>query len=479
MMRPPFPRRSPAAVLAAALLASACTLAPVYERPAAPIPTAYPADAPAVSTAAGTADNGARAPEDWSQAFLDPRLRQLVVKALERNRDLRLAALRIEEARALYAIQASASLPSIDASGGLTQGRAPLPSAQGGGSAFGQEYRAAVGVSAFELDFFGRVRSLNQAMLAEYLATEEARRAAQVALVAEVATVYAGHLALAEQADLAGQALESREAALKIARARHARGLASAIELSSAETQAETARAALAERERLRRQALHALQLLVGDFDERLAPQARLDDLKLLPLAAGLPADLLERRPDIRQAEQRLRGANANIGAARAAFFPSVQLTGEAGTASPSFAGLFDAGTRLWSFAPRITLPIFAGGRNKASLDLAEVRKDMAVVAYEQAIQTAFREVADALAAREQLAVQWQAQRRIAAGERERLRLAQRRHEKGVAGYLEVLDAQRSQFESEQALVDVRRLVVANDVTLFRALGGGWSTAER
>jgi multidrug efflux system outer membrane protein len=457
----------------------ACTLAPTYERPAAPIPTTFEA-APQDSAVRLALAQPLAGDADWAEVFTDPGLQALIRRALAQNRDLRLASLRVQEARALYGIERANLLPSIQAGGSFARQRYSGSAGQpdGGGrnpeGYVANDLRATVGVSAFELDFFGRVRSLRDAALEQYLASEEAQRAAQVSLVAEVATSYIGLVAIDEQIRYARDVLAAREDGIRVIRLRAERGLIDDLDLNTETTQVEVARAALAERERQRSQILHALQLLTGDVSVKPVAAARLDDAFVVPVAAGLPSSLLIRRPDIRRAEAQLRAANANIGAARAAFFPSIKLTTDVGTASSRLADLFSAGTGVWSFVPQITVPIFEGGRNIQGLDLANVRKEMAVVTYEQTIQTAFAEVEDALVAQQQLARQFQAQKRVSDGERERLRLAKRRYENGVASYLELLDAQRSEFHAAQQLIDVKQRVLVNHVTLYRALGGGW-----
>lgn len=475
--RPRFRGKSAAGACLLALLGG-CTLAPTYERPAAPMPTTYEA-APSGTGVHLALVEPVAANADWADIFTDSGLQTLIRRALEQNRDLRLASLRVQEARALYGIEAANLLPSVQAGGAFSRQRYSGAAGLSDGSTssgghVANDVRATVGVSAFELDFFGRVRSLRDAALQEYLASEEAQRAAQVSLVAEVATSYIGLVAISEQIAYARDVLAAREAGMRVIRLRAERGLVDDLDLNTETTQVEVARAALAERERQRSEIVHALQVLTGDVGTKPVVAASLDDAFVVPVAAGLPSSLLMRRPDIRRAEAQLRSANANIGAARAAFFPSVKLTTAIGTASASFADLFGAGTGVWSFMPQITVPIFDGGRNRRELALANVRKEMAVVSYERAIQTAFAEVDDALAAQQLLLRQFQAQQRVSDGEGERLRLAERRYANGVASYLELLDAQRSAFGAAQQLIDVKQRVLVNHVALYRALGGGW-----
>lgn len=466
----PFVRRAGKlmpALLAAGVL-TGCSLAPKYERPDASIATVYPtetgsAGANATATAVG-----------WRNFFPDQRLQSLIETALANNRDLRITALRIEEARAQYNIQSADLLPTLNASAGGSRSRTPGSLTLSGNSTVSSSYQVGLSLASFELDFFGRVRSLNNAALAQYLATEEAARAAKISLVAEVAKAYLAERAFAEQYELARKTVESREAAYKLARQRFDVGASSALDLRQNEILAQSARASLAVLTRQRAQAANALTLLVGTPSTVLPPEQSLSTQSIVTdIPAGLPSDLLTRRPDIRAAEQRLRAANANIGAARAAFFPRISLTAGIGTASNALDGLFEANSRTWSFAPQLLLPIFDAGRNSANLSLAEIRNNVAVAEYEKAIQSAFREVADALAARAALDEQIDAQRAVQEAQAERLKLADLRYQSGVASSLDVLDAQRELFSAEQALVQARLLRLTNAIDLYRALGGG------
>ena len=452
----------PVALTLLALALTGCSMAPTYERPAAPVPAAY--DTP-------TQSGQAEMPQDWKDYFNDPALRAWIAAALANNRDLRVAALRIEEARALYGVQRADRLPSVDGTAGYSRSRAsdPGPSRD----AISQQYRAGVGITAFELDFFGRIKSLTDAALERYLASAEAHRAAALSLVAETATAYFNERSLAEQQRLTRSTLELRETTLTLTQRRYDAGLETAMGLRTAQMLVESSRATLAELSREHSQAVHALGLLAGDFSlPPDADQTPLESQSLTPLAAGLPSALLTRRPDLRQAENTLKAANADIGAARAAFFPSVQLTTDIGSTASSFSDLFGSGSGVWQFAPKLTLPIFNAGRNSASLSLAETRKHIAVAQYEGSIQAAFREVADALSARDALRQQIEAQRKVRDADRERQRLAERRYARGVANYLEMLDAQRSLFESEQEFIRLQQRRLVNAVTLYKALGG-------
>jgi multidrug efflux system outer membrane protein len=476
---------APARALAIALLfagaVSGCSMAPAYQRPAAPVADNFPALPPAVGATADSAAAGGtqRSATDtgWRAFFPDGRLQQLIEAALENNRDLRIAALRIEEARGAYRIQRADRLPTLNASLSESRGRTPGFATVTGVPQTGERFDAGLGISAFELDFFGRVKSLSDSALASYLATEEAKQAAQISLVAEVAKAYYTERAFAEQQTLAESTYEARKRTFDLTRQRVEAGASSRLDLRSNEQQMETARAAALALARQRAQAANALTLLVGQARPAApgAPPA-LDDAQadaMSALTAGLPSDLLANRPDIRAAEQRLKAANANIGAARAAFFPRITLTTSVGSASRDFSGLFESGSGTWSFAPQLVLPIFDTGRNLANLDVSHARKNIAVADYEKTIQSAFREVADALAARSYLGEQVAAQRAVQDAQAERLRLLQLRFENGVASSLDVLDAQRELFTAEQALVQARLLRTTSAIDLYRALGGG------
>ncbi|MRW86489.1 efflux transporter outer membrane subunit [Pseudoduganella sp. FT26W] len=474
------PMTKPIALACAALL-SACSLAPSYERPAAPVAAAFPSDSAGAASRTSLplplpADAKAAVDTGWRDYFTDTRLQQLIAAALDNNRDLRTAALRIEEARALYNIQSADRLPNVSLGATDTRAKTPAFLSTTGQSTIGKRYDVGVSVSSFELDFFGRVKSLSDATLASYLATDEARQAAQIALVAQVAQAYYTERAYAEQYALAQQTYEARARTYKLTQQRAEVGASSRLDLRSNETLMETARAAALTLARQRAQADNALTLLVGQPATAAASGAMPSDQQIDALNAvpeGLPSDLLARRPDIRAAEQRLKAANANIGAARAAFFPRISLTAAIGSSSPSLGGLFDSGSGSWSFAPQLTLPIFDAGRNSANLTLTDVRKNIAVADYEKTIQTAFREVADALAARDYLGEQVNAQRAVQDAQADRLKLLQLRFDNGVASTLDVLDAQRELFSAQQSLVQARLLRTTTAIDLYRSLGGG------
>ncbi|HEU0033888.1 MAG TPA: efflux transporter outer membrane subunit [Kofleriaceae bacterium] len=446
--------RRVAALLAIAV--AACTLAPRYERPASPVANRFDGTGGTAVDAVG-----------WRDVFGDPRLQEVIALALRNNRDVRVAALNVELARAQYRIERAPLVPSVSGVAGAD--------VTGTSDDVSVQYR--VGVSAaYELDLVGRVRSLRAAALEEYLATEEAQRAAQLSLVAEVVSQYLRERAFEEQRQLAEQTLAAvRESQQMTARLLEA-GQRSELDVRTAEAQVQGARAELARVTRLRAQAHNALVLLVGaELPSSLPTGQPLDATTIVAdLSPGLPSELLERRPDILAAEHALRGANANIGAARAAFFPSISLTGFAGLASKALSSLFTGGAAVWTFSPQLTVPLFTGGRNTATLEVAKVRARIEVARYEQAIQVAFREVADALVARASLDEQLAAQTARASAEQKRFEISQQRYQAGVESYLTVLAAQQDLYQAQQQLIDVRLARLLNLADLYRALGGGW-----
>ncbi|AOS78995.1 multidrug transporter [Hydrogenophaga sp. PBC] len=447
--------------LVAALLLAGCSMIPTYERPASPVPQAYPlaGEATGVPSAADTA---------WRDFVQDARLRELVRRALDNNRDLRVATLNIERVRAQYQIQRANQFPSI----GLAASGNRQPDGTGG---IQSTYSVGLALSTWEIDFFGRLGALKEAALAEYLASEQARNAAQTSLVSAVASSWLSLQTNEALLAITRQTLSTREDSLRLTKLRFDNGAASALDLRQAESLAATGRAALAQQQRARALDVNALNLLVGEaVPAELLQVAEAETAVLADVPAGLPSDLLTRRADIRQAEQTLIAANANIGAARAAFFPRITLTASAGTASNDLSGLFKDGSWGFTLNPVALLPIFDAGRNRAGLDSAEVSRDIAVAQYEKAIQTAFREVADALAGRATLADQLQAQRDQVVAEEDRFRLADLRYRNGVASFLDVLDAQRSLFAAQQAEAQTRLALQQNRVALYAALGGGW-----
>ena len=457
-------------IIFSALLAGACTtLTPDYERPAAPVPTSFPGV---------TADSEARAVADiaWRDYFADPRLRELIELALANNRDLRISTLNIEQARAQYRIQRADRFPAINAGIGETTTRTPGDLTTSGNATISRQYSANLGLSAWELDFFGRVRSLSEQALETYLGTEEARRSAQLSLVAEVATAWLTLAADRELRDLAQNTFETQQKSLSLTRKSFEAGASSALDLRQAETTMQRARADAALYTAQVARDENALALLAGTpVPATLLPEKLVDAVSALAeLPAGVPSSVLTRRPDVLQAERQLRAANASIGAARAAFFPRITLTASAGTASSTLDGLFGSGSRNWSFSPQLSLPIFNAGALRASLDVAEVQRDINVATYEKTIQSAFREVADGLADRATLAEQLDAERRLVAASEETFRLSEARYRNGIDSYLGLLDAQRSLYSAQQELIGVRLSEASNRVTLYKVLGGGW-----
>ncbi len=454
--------------LAAALMLGGCmSFIPTYERPAAPVAPVY---APELIPAGSAASATAAADIEWQRFFADPRLKRLIELSLQNNRDLRVAILNIEQARASYQIRRADELPSVGA--GLTAQR-------GAGSNGGlvNTYAAGFQVTGYELDFFGRVRSLSQAALAQYLATEEARKTAQIALVSGVATSYIGLLADDELLRVTRAALKTREDSFRLTKLRFDNGASSEVDLRQAEQLLETAKVALAQTQRQKALDENALTLLVGQPlpADLPAPLPLGAQQGVTDLPAGLPSDLLTRRPDVLAAEQQLRAANANIGAARAAFFPRISLTANAGTASSELSGLFKSGTWALTGSASLLQPIFDAGRNQANLDVAKVNKDIAIAQYEKAIQTAFREVSDSLAGRATLGEQLRAQAAVASAAQVSFKLADLRYQNGASSYFDVLDAQRTLFSAQQATVQTQALQVQNLVTLYKVLGGGWT----
>ncbi|MCJ0764628.1 efflux transporter outer membrane subunit [Variovorax terrae] len=453
--------------LAAALLLAGCSMIPAYERPAAPVATTWPAPAATAPASQAAADI------DWRDFFSDARLRRLIELALQNNRDLRIAVLNIEQARAQYQIKRADQLPSVSAA--VTETR-QNPSATGPG--LSSVATAGLSVTSYELDFFGRVRALSQSAQASFLTTEEARKTVQISLVASVANGYLNWLADNELLALTRETLTTREESLKLTKLRFDNGVASELDYAQARSLLEAAKATLAQAQRQRAQDENALVLLLGQpipADLPAGPELLSGVPLLADVPAGLPSDLLTRRPDIRQAEQQLLSANASIGAARAAFFPSITLTASVGRASTELSNLFSGGAvGAWSWAPQLVLPIFDAGRNQARLDSARAGRDIAVAQYEKAIQGAFREVADALAGRATLGEQLRAQQAQVEAETTRYKLSDLRYSNGVASYLDLLDAQRSLFTARQGALQIQLAQLQNQVTLYKSLGGGW-----
>lgn len=458
-----------ALLVASALLLSGCgSMIPALKRPALPVAPSYP-----IATAAS---GQALAEIAWQDFFVDPRLKRLIALALDSNRDLRLAVLAIDQARAQLQLRQADQLPTVGA--GVAASRVP------GANGQTSTYSAGFQISAWEIDFFGRIRSLSEAARAQLLATDEARKAVQISLIAAIAQT---HVAI--QADEAllvvtRQALQTRQESMKLTQLKFDNGATSELDLRQAESLLEGANVALAQQIRQRALDENAMVLLVGqplpvDLPPLQPLGPTIDSAALAELPAGLPSELLVRRPDIRAAEQQMIAANANIGAARAAFFPRISLTASAGVASSELSSLFSSGQLAWSFVPQLLLPIFDAGRNQANLESAKLARAAATAQYEKSIQTAFREIADALAGQATLSEQLRAQAAQMTAEQIRFKLADLRYRNGVSSYLDILDAQRSLYAAQQALVQVQAARLQNRVVVYKALGGGWVEPAR
>lgn len=453
-------------------LLSGCSLMPAYQQPASSVPPTFATSAAA--TAIPVAELG------WRNVFTDPALQAIIELALANNRDLRVAVLNIEKARATYRVQDAALLPSIDASGSSSASRTPADQSQTAQAMVTHSYSATLGFSAYELDLFGRVRSLSAQALEQFFSTAENRRSTQISLIAEVATDY---LTLASDQDrlkLAHDTLTSQQNSYALDQRMFDLGSSSALTLSQAQTSVETARVDVEKYTAQVAEDLNALRLVVGAelpgelLPKTLPARSTADASPLASIPPGLTSDLLQRRPDILKAERDLKAANAYIGAARAAFYPSITLTTSAGTSSASLSNMFKGGSGTWSFAPQISLPIFDGGTNRANLASATADRDIYVADYEKAIQTAFREVNDALAQRGTLGRQLDAQQALVDATARSYRLSEARFSQGIDSYLSVLDSQRSLYTAQQDLIGTQLSRLTNLVTFYKVLGGGW-----
>jgi len=456
------------ALLGAAVLLVACaSMAPPYERPPPAVAERFPTTAPDTAT-------GPAAPDlDWRQVFVDPRQQRLIELALQNNRDLRVAALNVEQAQARWQIQHASLWPTVSAGlGGSRQNTAS--------GATITSYSAGVLTTAYELDFFGRLRSLSEAAQAQAVSAEQGRRATQIALVASVAAVHQALLADDELLKLTHETLDTRVESLRLTQLRFDNGAVSELDLRLAQSVVSSARAALAQVQRARALDENLLVLLVGaplpaDLPAGAATLGEMAAYPVLPV--GLPASVLERRPDILAAEQQLIAANFNIGAARAVYFPQVSITASAGSISSEFSSLFQGGTWGWSVAPQVLLTLFDAGRNKAINQLADANRDAALAQYDKSVQTAFREVADALAGRDTLTEEAYQLEQTSKAEAARFHLVDLRYRNGVASSLDLLDAQRSLFTTQILALQARLAQAQNQVTLYKVLGGGWSEA--
>ncbi|MEO8615058.1 MAG: efflux transporter outer membrane subunit [Luteolibacter sp.] len=458
-------RKSSVTTLAVALLSGACSLVPSLDPVSAPVSARFP----------GKTGGEVSADIAWQKFFTDPRLRKLVEAALANNRDLRIATLNVEQSRAQYSISRSELFPST---GGFASSERKRGLGQPGSNSSAMvsgSYEVSVGLVSYELDLFGRVRSLNSAALETYFASDAARVGAQISLVAQVANQYLAERALQEQISLAEQTLTGMDSAYDIMKKRFDIGTVSELDLSSMEIQRQTAKVDLSTFRQRSQEITNSLVFLAGGSIPSGLPNGRsLDQVVVAEVKAGVSSDLLYRRPDIREAEHQLRAANANIGAARAACFPSITLTANGGTASRSLSKPFTSGTGTWLFSPDVNLPIFDGGANQANLKSAEVGKKIAIANYEKSIQTGFREVADGLASRSGFAERITATENLVAAQQKRTDLASARYAKGVDSYFEVLNATLDLFNARQRLIQLRLARAVNSVNLYKALGGGW-----
>jgi outer membrane protein, multidrug efflux system len=455
------------------LALAGCTLAPKYHRPAAAIAPAWPKTAGKTNVATNAipaADIG------WREFFRDPRLQQLIELALTNNPDLRMAMLNVEQTRALYRVQRNALVPTVNIDANGTRQRIAYGFAGKGGGTTYSQFNVNLGVAQYELDLFGKVRSLKRQALETYFATEEAQKSAQIALVAEVSAAYLTEREATEQLAVARQTLKAARDAYDLTQRSYQAGVVSELNLNAAETQMQTARAVVAGYEQQLAQAENYLVLLVGRPlpDDLPPPQKFNPQICLSDIPAGLPSDLLQRRPDILAAEHQLKAANANIGAARAAFFPTVTLTGSGGTASTTLEGLFAPGSQTWSFSPQIVWPIFAAGTAWNELKAIEAQKLIEAANYQKAIQTAFREVADSLAARATVQTQLAANQATVKAEEQNYKLTDARFRTGVDSSLDVLTTRQALDTARQNLIQSQYSRLFNLVNLYQALGGGW-----
>jgi multidrug efflux system outer membrane protein len=459
------------AVIVATVL-TGCSLAPNYEQPAAPEKTGW--------TGVQDAKNDEAALPDWRVFMSDPRLQQLVDKALLNNKDLRQAILNVESLRAAYNIQDASSLPSLNANSSGTRNRTS-DAYTGSGKSYSSQYTATLGVTSYELDLFGRVKNLSDQALETYLAQDETRRSAVLSLISSVAQAYMTLLADQQLLDLTQETVKTYQETLDLVQTRYEAGYSSALTVAQSRTALYSAQATLAQYKLSVAQQYNLLRQLVGapigeDIDGRLP----IDDGRMLSdLIVGAPSSLLQSRPDILAAEHNLKAANANIGAARAAFYPNISLTAAGGSMSSSLDDLFSSNSGYWTFSPSISLPIFDWGSNQATLDKAKIAKELMVVQYQQAIETGFKEVSDALLGQQYYMEEWVAQKSNLAANKEYYELALMRYEQGNDSYMDLLDAQRSLFSARERELAAHLNLLVSRVTLYKALGGGWQAADQ
>jgi multidrug efflux system outer membrane protein len=456
----------------AVLVLSACQLAPEQQAIELPVPDAYASAAQGSGTAA--------AELHWQQFFSNPKLQQLIELSLKNNKDLQIAALNVQRVRALYQIEDSALYPSLDLNASGTRQRLPADLTGTGKAQINQQYSATVGMTSYELDFWGKVRNQSEQALQQLYSTEQAQLSSQISLVSELANAWLTYAADQQLLELATHTLHSQQKTLELTEQSYKLGAASAVTLQQVKSTVATAKVDIARYQRLLARDQNALDLLTGtQVSTDLLPDQPLSKLLQLPeLPAGLPSDLLQQRPDIKAAEHDLLAANANIGIAKAAFFPSISLTANAGSASAELDNLFKGGSGSWSFIPSVNLPIFTMGRTQANLEVAEAQQQVALLTYQQKIQQAFREVSDGLADRAGYAAQLQAQQDLANSNQQSFLLSEARFKQGADSYLQVLDAQRSWYSAQQQLISGQQALLASQISLYKVLGGGWQQSS-
>ena len=450
----------------ALLVLSGCQLAPEQKDLALPVSDAY---------ASGTEQSAAQQ-LNWQQFFNDEKLQTLITQSLEHNKDMQIAVLNVQRVRGLYQIEDSALYPSLDLNASGTRQRLPADLSGTGDAAISSQYSATVGITSYELDIWGKVRNQSKQALQNLYSTELSQYSTQVSLVAELANAWLNYAADQQLLKLAQDTLTSQQESLSLTQKSFDLGAASKITLEQLRSTVATAKVDIATYKRLLQRDKNALDLLVGKpVASDLLPSKSLDSLLSLPaIPVGLPSDLLTQRPDIKAAEHLLLAANANIGIARAAFYPSISLTANAGTASSDLSDLFDAGSGTWSFVPSVSLPIFNMGRNQARLDVAQADQEIALVTYQQKIQQAFREVSDALADRQGYQEQLDALDMLLKSRQSTFDLSQARYDNGADSYLQVLDAQRTWYSAQQQNIVGQQALLASKISLYKVVGGGW-----
>ncbi|MDQ2044229.1 efflux transporter outer membrane subunit [Pseudoalteromonas sp. 20-92] len=454
----------------ALLVLSGCQLAPEQKDLVLPVSDAY---------ASGTAQSAAQQ-LNWQQFFNDEKLQTLISQSLEHNKDMQIAVLNVQRVRGLYQIEDSALYPSLDLNASGTRQRLPADLAGTGDATISSQYSATVGITSYELDIWGKVRNQSAQALQNLYSTELSQYSTQVSLISELANAWLNYATDLQLLELAKETLTSQQESLSLTQKSFDLGAASSITLEQLRSTVATAKVDIATYKRLLKRDKSALDLLVGKFvSADLLPNKDLTNLISMPeVPVGLPSDLLSQRPDIKAAEHLMLAANANIGIARAAFYPSISLTANAGSASSDLSGLFDSGSGTWSFVPSISLPIFNMGRNQANLDVAKADQEIAVATYQQKIQNAFREVADALADREGYQEQLSALDMLISSRQITFDLSKMRYEKGADSYLQVLDAQRTWYGAQQQLIAGQQAYLASQINLYKALGGGWNVTS-